>query len=55
MLHGFEGKVSTECWHAYACDVVLKKSREHVFLKGFLEVIHFWSRKHGAYASCYFS
>ena len=29
--------VSTECWHAYARDVVLGKSREHVFLRAFFD------------------
>ena len=27
----FRVRVSTECWHAYAIDVILEKSREHVF------------------------
>ena len=31
MLHGIDGYGFTECWHAYASDVVLEKSREHVF------------------------
>ena len=30
MLYGFEGKVFTECLHAYAFDVFLEKSSEHV-------------------------
>ena len=34
-------RVSSECLHAYASDVVLGKSREHVFLSGFLELIRF--------------
>ena len=31
MLHGFEVKSFPECSHAYALDVFLEKSREHVF------------------------
>ena len=34
-------RVSTECWHAYASVTVLEKSREHVFLSGFLEWTYF--------------
>ena len=34
-------RVSTECWHAYASVTVLGKSREHVFLSGFLELTYF--------------
>ena len=40
-------RVSTECWHAYASVAVSGKSREHVFLSGFLGLTYFWSRKHG--------
>ncbi len=35
MLHDFDGRALTECWHAYALDVFLEKSREHVFLSDF--------------------
>ena len=36
MLHGFEGKsICLGRWHAYAFDVVLKKSREHVFWRAY--------------------
>ena len=31
-------RVATECWHAYASDVVLGKSREHVFLSAFFRI-----------------
>ena len=33
-------RVSTECWHAYASVTVFGKSREHVFLSGFLELTY---------------
>ena len=41
MLHGFEGESITESWHAYESVTVLGKSREHVFLNGFLEMTYF--------------
>ena len=47
MLHGFEARVFTECLHAYAFDVFFWKSPVSMFLKGFLEITHFQSRKHG--------
>ena len=28
MLHDFDGRALTECWHPYALDVFLEKSRE---------------------------
>ncbi len=33
--------------HVNASDVVLEKSREPIFQRGFLELVLFWSRKHG--------
>ena len=34
-------RVSTECRHAYVFDVVLGSFREHIFVRGFLALIHF--------------
>ena len=41
MRHGFEGKDVYSRGHTYTLDVFLEASREHVFLRRILELIHF--------------